>query len=82
MKRFIVRISYADYCIEQADAVELLAIASRMRVVKQNGYQGPYYVQPDQEPWLDTLSLQDVVEPEAAEEPDKFSAATRETASF
>jgi hypothetical protein len=83
MKKFIVRISYANYAIEQEDAVALLAIASRMKLVKQNGYNGPQYVQRDhQEPWLDTVSLEEVVELEQSDTLDKFTAATREIIPF
>jgi imidazoleglycerol phosphate dehydratase HisB len=82
MKKFIVRFGYFDYAIEHTDAVALLDIAGRARVVKRVGYTGPYYVQPDQEPFVDAVSLQEVVDQESAEEPDKFSAATRDVAPF
>lgn len=82
MKMFIARIGYVDYAFEQADAAELLAIAARAKVVKQNGYSGPYYVQHEQEVFVDVLALQEVEFPAVQTEPDKFSAATRETASF
>lgn len=77
MKKFIVSIGYTTYACEQADAVMLLAIASRMRHVKQSGYSGPYYVQPDQEPWLDTITMADVIEPQPEPEADRFGAATK-----
>jgi hypothetical protein len=79
-KQFIVRIGYQDYAIENADAVAILAIASRMKRVKQVGYSGPYYIQPDEDPWLDTVSMVEVRDPEP--EPDKFSAATRDAIPF
>lgn len=79
-KKFIVRISYTDYAIETADAVALLDIASRMKIVKQAGYSGPYYIQPEQDAWLDTLSLAEVITPEPKPEPDVFGAATRDIA--
>jgi hypothetical protein len=84
-KEFIVRISYTDYAIQKSDAVALLDIASRMKVVKQNGYSGPYYIQPDQEVWLDSLSMHDVLTPEpdlADDAPDVFLAATRDVSPF
>jgi hypothetical protein len=66
MKEFIVRINYTDYAVPTTDAVMLLDIASRMRVVKQNGHRGPYYVQPEQEPFIDSLQMHEVMplEPE------------------
>lgn len=78
--KFIVRIGYTDYSCEQADAVALLDIASRMKRVKQDGYTGPYFVLPDQEPWIDEVRLQEVLEPEPVEEPDKFGNATNAVA--
>jgi hypothetical protein len=69
-KEFIVRINYTHYAVPKGDAVALLDIASRMRVVKQNGYSGPYFVQPDQEPFVETLSLHEVVTPEPESEPE------------
>jgi hypothetical protein len=43
------------------DAVALLAIASRaVRVQQSNGYSGPFTPVEDNEPFIDTLSLQDV----------------------
>jgi hypothetical protein len=78
MKKFIVRIGYTDYTVESEDAVVLLAIAARMLHVKQVGYSGPYYVQPDQEPWLDQLQMQEVQYIATDGEPGKFTKATRE----
>jgi hypothetical protein len=80
MKQFIVRIGCQDYTVEKADAVALLDIASRMKAVKQNGYQGPYYVIEYQTPWLDNIAMADVAEPEP--EPDKFSSATKAAITF
>lgn len=82
MRKFIIRIGYTDYMVEPRDAVALLEIASRMKHVKQSNYTGPYYVQPDQEPWVDLIQMQEVVELETEEQPDKFTKATRETVPF
>lgn len=67
-KEFIVRISYTDYAVSKGDAVALLDIASRMRVVKQNKHTGPYYVQPEKEPFMDSLQMQEVLMPETESE--------------
>lgn len=77
MKKFIVRVNYTDYALDPQDAVALLAIVSRMQVVKQNDYNGPYFVQPDQDTWLDSLSLSEVAAP-AEPEIDISSADARD----
>jgi hypothetical protein len=84
-KEFIVRINYTDYAVDKGDAVALLDIASRMKVVKQNGYSGPYYVQPEQEPFMDSLQMQEVLIPEPEKEypvPDAPSAAPDDDIAF
>lgn len=68
MKRFIVRVNYVDYMIEMSDAVVLLDIVSRMSVVKQNDYSGPYFIQPGREPFVESVILADVEE-SGTEEP-------------
>lgn len=74
-KEFIVRIGYTDYAVQKCDAVALIDIASRMRVVKQSGYSGPYYVQPEEEPFVNGLQMQEVVTPDPESEPETHAPA-------
>jgi hypothetical protein len=62
MKKFVVRIGYVEYAVEQDDAAELLAIASRARAVERPNYDGPYYVKKEQEQFVDNLQLSEVIE--------------------
>jgi hypothetical protein len=62
MKKFVVRIGYVEYAVEQDDAAELLAIASRALVVERPNYSGPYYVKKEQEQFVDNLQLSEVIE--------------------
>lgn len=82
MKKFVIQVGYSRYSVEQTDAATLLDIASRMKPVKQVGYSGPYFIQPDEEPPFTTLSIEDVEEQPKEDGPDKFSAATRDTIAF
>jgi hypothetical protein len=82
MKKFIVRIGYEYYAVDNADAVALLDTASRMKAVKQDGYTGPYLVKAEQEPCIDTMTMAEVAEPEQEPASDKFSTATAEAAVF
>lgn len=77
-KMFVCRIGHLEYAISEADAVELLSIASRAVLVKQDSWSGPYFVQPEQAPFVDNLSLHDVEIREAELKPDKYGAATKE----
>jgi hypothetical protein len=60
-KMFIAEIGYQNYAISPDDATTLLKIAERSKLVKQPGYNGPYYIQAEQELWLRTLLLGDVI---------------------
>lgn len=61
-KRFVVRIGLADYVIESIDAITLLEIASRMKQVKRPTYSSPYIIEADQEPWVKTINMAEVIE--------------------
>jgi hypothetical protein len=74
MKKFVVRIGYVDYAVEQDDAAELLAIASRAQAVERPKYDKPYYVKKEQEQFVDNLQLSEVIE-EAPPDPDVVSVA-------
>jgi hypothetical protein len=62
MKMFIVRIAYTDYAVTGEDALALIGIADRVRVVKQNNWTGPYIVEAEQEAFCTTVTLADVIE--------------------
>lgn len=83
MKTLCVRFAYADYAIDESDAILLLVIASRMRKLTRKNYSGPYEFAPETEPFVESASLVDVVDPEPEEATaDKFLDATRNLPPF
>jgi len=81
MKIMTLRISYKEYAISQEDAVILLGVASRMRMIERPAgkYSGPFQYAKENVPFVEAIALDDLEEPEREAEPlDKFTAATRE----
>jgi hypothetical protein len=62
MKKFVARIGYVDYAVEQDDAAELLAIASRAVAVERLKWGEPYYKRKEQEQIVESLQIAEVIE--------------------
>ena len=63
-KMFIANIGYTEYAVSTDDAVALVGIISRLRKVKQNGYQVPYIFQDGDPDVLSHLTFANCEEPE------------------
>lgn len=73
-KMFVFQIGWQHYTLDDpAASADLLALLMKLKRVKQKGYSGPYYLDSDQEPVCDNVTIRDVIlEPAPADgaEPD------------
>lgn len=86
MKTMTVTVNYGTWAVSEEDAIRLLGIARRMRRVKQR-YPEPPIFDDASDPFLDSASIAEVVEPEptdftAVQEAAPVPAATSDEIQF
>lgn len=62
IKLMKLTVGYNEYAMSPADAIALLDIATRMREVKQDKYNSPYYFVADADPLVTMAAVENIEE--------------------